>query len=136
MSSSIGPSQTRLTRIAAALDWVRNTETESEPTATPFNCLSSEQDMYLRQTHSTERLLGADLIENIDNKSEEEVDEVGIEQELFEAEIPKFEEQTNVIKSPPLRDEQTEMRRTVQILFELEESLLDEHITNIKVSWQ
>mmetsp|Transcript_45629 Transcript_45629/g.51471 ORF Transcript_45629/g.51471 Transcript_45629/m.51471 type:complete len:633 (-) Transcript_45629:115-2013(-) len=132
MSSSIGPSQIRLTRIAAALDWVRHTETESEPTATPFNCLSSEQDIYPRQTHSTERLLGADLIENIDNKSEEEVDEVGIEQELFEAEIPKFEEETNVIKSPPLRDEQTEMRRTVQILFELEESLLDQHIINIK----
>ena len=28
------------------------------------------------------------------------------------------------------------MRKTVQVLFELEESLLDQHITNIKVSRQ
>ena len=31
-------------------------------------------------------------------------------------------------------DEETEIRKTAQALFELEESLLDQHITNIKVS--
>lgn len=91
--------------------------------------------MYLSQTHSTERPFEVDLIETIDNKEKAEVDEVGTKQELFEAKIPKFDEEINVIKSPPLREEETEMRRTVQVLFELEESLLDQHITNIKVSW-
>jgi hypothetical protein len=130
-----------LTRIAAALDWVRNTQTDSEQITNPLNCVSSEHGIYLNQTqtHLTKILFERDPIETVDYKAHNGVLEEGIKQEfeeleeLEEVETPKS---TNLKKSPRSRDEEAEMRKTVQVLFELEESLLDQHITNIKVSRQ
>jgi hypothetical protein len=127
-----------LARIAAALDWVRNTPTDSEQLTNPLNCVSSEQGIYLSQTqtHSPENFLESDPIETVDYKAHDQVLEEGIEQEFdefdeFEVDTPKS---ANLKKSPASRKEEAEMRKTVQVLFELEESLLDQHITNIKVS--
>ena len=130
-----------MTRIAAALDWVQNTQTDSEQITNPLNCVSSEQGMHLNQTqtHSTKRLFERDPIETVDYKAHDGVLEEGIEQEFEELEdLEKVEtpKSDNLKKSPPSRDEEAEMRRTVQVMFELEESLLDQHITNIKVSRQ
>ena len=100
-----------------------------------MNCVSSEQDIHLNQTqtHSTERLFERDQIETVDYKAHDGILEEEIEQEVEEVETPKS---ANLKKSPPSREEEAEMRKTVQVLFELEESLLDQHITNIKVSRQ
>ena len=100
-----------------------------------MNCVSSEQGIHLNQTqtHSTERLFERDQIETVDYKAHDGILEEEIEQEVEEVETPKS---ANLKKSPPSREEEAEMRKTVQVLFELEESLLDQHITNIKVSRQ
>ena len=95
--------------------------------------------MYLSQTHSTESLIEHDLPRSVTNISdeisneEEEWEDDGIEVE-FDLETSKSQEGNKEKKSNCLTKEEAEMRRTVQVLFELEESLLDQHITNIKVS--
>ena len=103
-----------------------------------MNCVSSEQGIHLNQTqtHSTERLFERDQIETVDYKAHDGILEEGIEQEFEEVEEVETPKSANLKKSPPSREEEAEMRKTVQVLFELEESLLDQHITNIKVSRQ
>ena len=93
--------------------------------------------MYLSQTQSTESFIEhdrprsvaniSDEISNEENEPQEEESEVG-----FELETSMSQEGNNKKKSTLLSEEEAEMRRTVQVLFELEESLLDQHITNIK----
>jgi len=96
--------------------------------------------MYLSQNHSTESLIEHDLpksvtniSDEISNEEDEWEEEEGLEVE-FELETPKSQEGNKKKKSNRLTEEEAEMRKTVQVLFELEESLLDQHITNIKVS--
>ena len=106
-----------------------------------MNCVSSGQGIHLNQTqtHSTERLFERDQIETVDYKAHDGILEEEIEQEVQEVEeVEEVEtpKSANLKKSPPSREEEAEMRKTVQVLFELEESLLDQHITNIKVSRQ
>jgi hypothetical protein len=103
-----------------------------------LNCVSSEQDIHLNQTqtHSTERLIERDQIETVDYKAHDGILKEEIEQEVEEVEEVETPKSANLKKSPPSREEEAEMRKTVQVLFELEESLLDQHITNIKVSRQ
>eukprot|EP00536_Pseudo-nitzschia_multiseries_P012536 jgi/Psemu1/244639/estExt_Genewise1.C_4850004 len=64
-----------------------------------------------------------------EDEDEEEEEEDDDDEDENEEEFVPAEDQNDIA---PLSNEEAEMRRTVQILFELEESLLDQHISNIK----
>jgi len=112
--ATIEPSQKRLSRIAAALSLDRTN-------------LTSEEVSDLDESQQEERDEFNDAVDISDEALFDE-SEQGISDEL-EPEINEKEEE------PRLSEEETEMRRTAQALFELEESLLDQHISNIKVSF-
>jgi len=113
--ASIEPSQHRLSRIAAALCWEPNTSMYSKP---------SVSQTHLEETVTDHDLPGDD-VDILDELliEENELNEDGVSAEL-EPKTQSTYGDTNM--------EETEMRRTAQALFELEESLLDQHITNIK----
>lgn len=122
--ANIEPSKQRLSRITAALCWERQTSTGTDPnTNAPI-----EQDLSLSQTDPSEDFanLSIDPVDALDEISIEENDEN--EEPYYGGNGMKEESQ--------LSEEETQMRKTAQALFELEESLLDQHITNIKVSYE
>ena len=135
ISVRAGPSQQRLARITAALDGERKTGKDSEQSASAMNCVPKEHDVfYTSQPCSTGSLLEPEII--TDRSDESSYEESILQEKIaaeFESETPKSEEGNINKKSSFLLKEEAEMRRTVQVLFELEESLLDQHITNIKV---
>ena len=112
--ATIEPSQQRLSRIAAALSLDRTN-------------LTPEEVSDLDESQEEERDEFNDVVDISDEALFDE-SEQGISVEL-ESEINEMKEESR------LSDEETEMRRTAQALFELEESLLDQHISNIKVSF-
>lgn len=116
--ASTGPSQQRLSRIAVALSLDPTNPTNSNQTP--------EEAAYLRQIHEDERDQISDAL-NISDEVFIEESEQGISVEV-EANMDEMKEESR------LSEEETEIRKTAQALFALEESLLDQHITNIKVS--
>jgi hypothetical protein len=115
--ASIEPSQQRLSRIAASLCWEPNTSIYSKPSVS--------------QTHLEETVAVHDLPRDAVNIS----DEISIEENEFNKDGVSAELESKTQKTyGGTNMEETEMRRTAQALFESEESLLDQHITNIKVS--
>ena len=120
------PSHQRLARITAALNGERDSMQDSEHSASNLKCVPSELDLYPSQPRSPETLIEHDLPRKATHDSDTLLNEDEQEEELFEA--------TEAEETTRLGDEEAEMRRTVQVLFELEETLLDQHISNIKVS--
>lgn len=102
---------------------------------TTENDHSSEQES---ESLSIGSLLDSDLIEADSNSQREHEIKAEVilkerrEGRLLKIDTPEFDKTKCVNESDPCEEE---MRKTVQVLFELEESLLDQHITNIKVSW-
>lgn len=121
-SNNIQPSKERLHRISATLDLARTTENDH----------SSEQES---ESLSIGSLLDSDLIEADSNSQREHEIKAEVilkerrEGRLLKIDTPEFDKTKCVNESDPCEEE---MRKTVQVLFELEESLLDQHITNIK----
>ena len=113
-TTSIGPSKQRLARITAALSLEGNVPIDSN--ATP------EVDAYLSQTLQEEDEFDDDFSRDAVNVS----DEISVDE---------FEQGgSNDMKEEDdrLSEEETEIRKTAQALFALEESLMDQHISNIK----
>eukprot|EP00535_Pseudo-nitzschia_heimii_P005035 CAMPEP_0197191310 /NCGR_PEP_ID=MMETSP1423-20130617/23147_1 /TAXON_ID=476441 /ORGANISM="Pseudo-nitzschia heimii, Strain UNC1101" /LENGTH=598 /DNA_ID=CAMNT_0042643909 /DNA_START=138 /DNA_END=1934 /DNA_ORIENTATION=+ len=114
------PSPGRLSRITSVLCLDRN--------AVSFD--SAENDVQLSQQQTHLDYLCSDAVE-ISNESE-------IEEDTEELSIG-FDSETETRKSHGVNNKEassiievTEMRKTAQALFEIEESLLDQHIKNIK----
>ena len=124
--ASIEPSQDRLSRITAALCLERNT-----PTA-------SEEDTYASQTKDEERDTDLDLSREIVNVSNEiSIDENENGPSIgFKADTRTSYTESETKEQSRASEEETEIRRTAQALFELEETILDQHIANIKVSYE
>ena len=115
--ASAEPSEQRLHRIAAALCWEPNTSIDSKP---------SVSQTHLEETAAVHDLPGDD----VDILDELLIEENDLNEDRDSAELEPKTQNTY----GDTNTEETEMRRTAQALFELEESLLDQHITNIKVS--
>ena len=118
------PSNQRLARITAALNWERDASRDSELVISVPD--RSEQETHVEQNHFSESLVEHDQPRNAERFSFKVPYEEEKETGLIETE--------NIDEIDLLCDEEAEMRRTVEVLFELEESLLDQHISNIKVS--
>jgi len=129
------PSQQRLARVAAALHWEPSAAMDSKQLASSVDHVPSNQNIYSSQTE--ERFSDHDISRDVINVSDEiSVEEKERNEEVdlddFELESALSSEENYRTEGTNPIEEETEMRRTVQRLFELEESLLDQHITNIK----
>ena len=110
---------------------------DSKQLASSVDHVPSNQNIYSSQTE--ERFSDHDISRDVINVSDEiSVEEKERNEEVdlddFELESALSSEENYRTEGTNPIEEETEMRRTVQRLFELEESLLDQHITNIKVS--
>lgn len=126
------PSQQRLARIAASLGW--NPENSE---LIDVQGLLSSRNKTLSPTGLVERAVDSNSSQSVSTLSAEMSDAEDIFQESEESEDLKF--RTNLIEdgsnrnAEPTQEEEAEMRRTVQALFELEEALLNQHMSNIQV---
>lgn len=109
-----------MSRIAAALYWDPNTSRDSKLSAS-----SPVPQAYPEESFADLDISGGEISDEISIEDIQQSNE-GIEVELAVG--------TNMTEQSRMSEEETEMRRTAQELFELEELLLDQHITNIKVS--
>ena len=128
-TSSVEPSLERLSRITSALSWDRSSLSNLHQSSRPPTFDPEEIDVQLSQrTHLEEICSDAvDISDEIEIEKNIERLSIGFDSETLKSHGGNNKEESSTI-------EETEMRKTAQALFELEESLLDQHITNIKVS--
>jgi hypothetical protein len=129
---SVLPSQQRLARIEASLGW----EAEAAEQIAVQDLLSS-RNKTLSPTGLVESAMDSDPSESVSTLSAEFSDPDDNFQEDEESAGMKLRgkmiQDGSRMKAEPTQEEEAEMRRTVQALFELEEALLNQHMSNIQV---
>lgn len=134
-ASNIQPSKQRLARIEASLAWE---EAESSEQVAVQDLLSS-QNKALSPTGLVESAMDSDPSESVSTLSAELSDAEdnfqGDEESNGMKVRAKMIQDGGNVKGEPTQEEEAEMRRTVQALFELEEALLNQHMSNIQVSF-
>jgi hypothetical protein len=123
-----------LARIEASLAW----EAESPEQVAVQNLLSS-QNKALSPTGLVENAMDSDPSESVSTLSAEFSEGEDNFQEGEESDgmrlRAKMIQDGGSMKGEATQEEEAEMRRTVQALFELEEALLNQHMSNIQVSF-
>ena len=123
------PSEERLSRITSSLCLDRNAQSNFERSSSLPTPDLIEKDANVSQQSHLEDLSrnDANISDQIESEDNREALPIEFDSGIRNSHRGNEKEESSV-------SEVTQMRKTAQALFELEESLLDQHITNIKVS--